>query len=207
MSPRLQLRAQAKSKAGRGLATPAAGTNCGQGANWGVLTSIPAGLQAGQTYTVSIWLRGANGGEGVVIGVNDCAATGFTLTNSWQRYTVTYPNISSAVASCEGGRGFEMLATGATYYAWGRRRSGRRQQGLTLPQVPPPRRYISTSQTIWDGRPWLPTRWAPFRTTPTTPLTGRRSPSRPATPTTTSLPAKNETQRVGSTTSAPGTTK
>lgn len=95
--------------------------SCGSSTSWGVLTDIPSGLQTGQTYTVSIWLRGATGGEYVSIGLNDCAETSVTLTTSWQRYTVTYPNISSGTATCEGGRGFQVLdwTPSATYYAWG----------------------------------------------------------------------------------------
>ncbi len=63
---------------------------CGSGSSWGVLTAIPSGLTAGRTYTASVWLRGAVGGEGVSFGLNDCAYDGVMLTNTWKRYTVTF---------------------------------------------------------------------------------------------------------------------
>ena len=90
---------------------------------WGVLTTIPSGLQVGQTYTVSVWMRGANGGESVGFGMNDCSFGGVTLTSSWQRYTATFTNIPSSIANCsDGSRGFQVAAgssPGATYYIWG----------------------------------------------------------------------------------------
>jgi len=91
--------------------------SCGSGVSWGVVDSIVGGLVAGQSYTTSVWLRGANGGEVVAVGVDDCNVTNFTLTTSWQRYSATVPSY----ASCEPTRGFQMLSNSAnaTYYAWG----------------------------------------------------------------------------------------
>jgi len=90
---------------------------------WGSLVTIAAGLTTGQTYTASVWLRGANGGEAVIFGLNDCESTAVTLTTSWQRYTATFPTISSSVANCsDGARGFQILDNtmpGATFYVWG----------------------------------------------------------------------------------------
>ncbi|HEY1257073.1 MAG TPA: hypothetical protein VGF01_20065, partial [Terracidiphilus sp.] len=99
---------------------------CGSAGAYGALIQIPGGLTAGATYTVSAWLRGAVGGESVLIGLNDCASTPFTLTAQWQRYSVTYSNISTSVVNCEGGgggtRGFQVLSNASpsvTYYVWG----------------------------------------------------------------------------------------
>jgi len=96
--------------------------SCGAAGTWGALISVAGGLTAGQTYTVSVWLEGANGGEVVSIQPNDCLPASVTLTNTWQRYSITFPSISSAAASCSTGvRGFEMKSQtpDATYYAWG----------------------------------------------------------------------------------------
>jgi RHS repeat-associated protein len=95
---------------------------CGSSNPYGALTNAQGGLTAGDTYTVSAWLKGAAGGESVSIGLNDCATTGVTLTTSWQRYEVTYSSISSTVANCaDGSRGFEVIGwtANSTYYIWG----------------------------------------------------------------------------------------
>jgi hypothetical protein len=96
---------------------------CGSATSWGVLTTIPGGLQVGQIYTASVWLRGANGGENIAFGLNDCSSVGVTLTTSWQRYTVSFPSVSPSTTSCSTGpRGFQVLdnaSPGATYYVWG----------------------------------------------------------------------------------------
>ncbi|MGA9670305.1 MAG: hypothetical protein WBQ94_13925, partial [Terracidiphilus sp.] len=97
---------------------------CGSAGPWGALTNVQGGLTAGATYTVSAWLKGAVGGESVLVGLNDCMGAGFTLTTSWQRYTATFSSISSDVATCEGGagiRGFQVIGytANSTYYIWG----------------------------------------------------------------------------------------
>ena len=85
--------------------------------------NVAGGLIAGQTYTVSVWLQGAAGGEAVNFGLNDCASTNITLTKSWERYSISFPSISSATANCStGSRGFQVLDNSqpsATFYAWG----------------------------------------------------------------------------------------
>jgi len=97
--------------------------SCGASTSLGTYATIPGGLTAGQTYTTSVWLRGASGGEAVQFGLNDCAKTGVTLTTSWQRYTYTFSSISSSIASCTSGvEGFEVLDNSmpsVTYYVWG----------------------------------------------------------------------------------------
>ena len=98
---------------------------CGGSGALGAYATLAAGLTAGQTYTVSAWLRGANGGESVYLGLNDCISTLFTLTTAWKRYTATYTSIpsGSSGANCTTGvRGFEVLDNinaSATFYVWG----------------------------------------------------------------------------------------
>jgi hypothetical protein len=98
---------------------PGSGVACGSSTAWGAFSAMSAPV-AGNTYTVSMWLRGASGGETVQFGLNDCAKTTVTLTTSWTRYEATFPALSSATASCDGGRMMEFLGlTASTYYAWG----------------------------------------------------------------------------------------
>jgi RHS repeat-associated protein len=109
------------SKTATSYVTPNTST-CGSAGSWGAFANVAGGLSVGQTYTASIWLKGASGGEGVVLGLNDCANTNVTLTTSWRRYTYTASTIPSSVASCELGtgiRGFQFLSTNSTIYAWG----------------------------------------------------------------------------------------
>ena len=91
---------------------------CGSGPSWGLFTSIVGGLQAGQVYTSSIWLRGAVGGEVVDFGLDDGMMHAVTLTTSWRRYSYTFP---AYVTDGEQTRGFQLLSTdpSITYYAWG----------------------------------------------------------------------------------------
>jgi len=96
--------------------------SCGTSNPWGAFTSVQAGLITGGTYTVSAWLKGAVGGEGVSFGLNDCAGTQFALTTSWQRYTWTATSIPLSVVNCSGGaRGFEIdgYTANSTFYVWG----------------------------------------------------------------------------------------
>ncbi|WP_263357652.1 Ig-like domain repeat protein, partial [Acidicapsa ligni] len=97
---------------------------CGGSGAWGAIDTIPTGLTARQTYTVSVWLRGQHGGEPVSFGLNDCVSGNASLTTSWQRYTFTFPEISSNVATCETNevRGFQVIdnsVPNATFYVWG----------------------------------------------------------------------------------------
>ena len=96
---------------------------CGSAGTWGAIGIIPGGLVAGTTYTASVWLRGLSGGEVVAFGLNDCAWADVTLSNTWQRYTFTYPAISSAIVNCAGGpRGLQVAdnsVPNSTYYVWG----------------------------------------------------------------------------------------
>lgn len=93
---------------------------CGSGGGWGAIGSISGGLVSGNVYTISIWMKGAVGGEQVYIGLADGIGPGnpFVLTTSWQRYTWTSPPYVSAG---QDNRGFEFFSysPSATYYVWG----------------------------------------------------------------------------------------
>jgi hypothetical protein len=78
--------------------------SCGATTSWGVFQSVSGGLVAGQTYTVSIWARGASGGETFRLGLNDTHMVTFTLTTQWKRYTATFTNITAT------DRGLQFLA-------------------------------------------------------------------------------------------------
>jgi peptidoglycan hydrolase-like protein with peptidoglycan-binding domain len=83
----------------------------------GIYQSVAGGLTLGQPYTVSIWLRGASGGETGDIGVNDVnAGRSVTLTTSWQRYTSSVSSLTS-----DPSRGFQLrlMSPSETVYAWG----------------------------------------------------------------------------------------
>ena len=70
------------------------------------------------TYTASIYVRGAVGGETVVIGLADSRAQAYTLTTSWQRITYTGINDTTDYNT---DRSFQVYAQGSnvTYYIWG----------------------------------------------------------------------------------------
>ena len=117
--------------------------SCGSGVSYGELTFIPGGLTSGQSYTVSVWLRGAIGGEQVRIGVDDCNNTIVRLTNTWARYSYSV----SAYSACNPTRGFEFLGTtaGSTYYIWGPQTETDGSEG---PYVPTPG---NSAQTGYGG--------------------------------------------------------
>jgi len=93
--------------------------SCGGLGDWGSLIGIPGGLIPGTVYTVSVWLRGANGGESVIFGINDGYMSNVvTLSTSWQRFSITFP---SYVSNSEDNRGFQLKGTDTSqvFYAWG----------------------------------------------------------------------------------------
>ena len=93
-------------------------SGCAGQSSQGALEEISGGLVGGQSYTASIWARGAAGGEQFIFGVDDCNSTGSAiLTTTWQRYTYTVASYSN----CEPTRGFQFLSwtQNATYYVWG----------------------------------------------------------------------------------------
>ena len=83
--------------------------------SWGVLQTITPAISA-DTYTVSVWLRGAVGGEVMHIGMSDYhALTGINLTTQWVRYSYTGVNTHAG----ERGLQFFCYSANSTYYAWG----------------------------------------------------------------------------------------
>ena len=70
------------------------GSGCGSDNAWGIhWYYIGSGLSpiisSGETYTVSVYLRGKVGGETIDLGFDDGAETQYTLTTEWVRYTHT----------------------------------------------------------------------------------------------------------------------
>lgn len=60
--------------------------------SWGIVWDSgigPSVVSTGQTYTASIYARGANGEELFSLGIDDPNGQTFNLTTSWQRYTYT----------------------------------------------------------------------------------------------------------------------
>ncbi|MGO9211040.1 MAG: N,N-dimethylformamidase beta subunit family domain-containing protein [Terriglobales bacterium] len=96
------------------MANPAS-TSCGSSYSSGVQQTV-AGVTLNGTYTVSVWARGAAGGETFKIGMsasNGCTET--PLTTSWVRYTCTINSLSNTAY------GFEVWTNtpSATIYLWG----------------------------------------------------------------------------------------
>lgn len=104
---------------------------------WGVLQTVSPALVSGGTYTVSVWLKGAVGGETVGIGLNDNTMTSVTLTNEWKRYTATFTGITYT----DRGLQFRGYTAGQTYYAW-----GAQLQNRALPSA-----YIATTASAVSG--------------------------------------------------------
>jgi hypothetical protein len=84
---------------------------------WGMYYDPGAGntVISGTTYTVSIYLKGAVGGEAITVGLNDAHVTGYALTTEWKRYTLT------ATASASNPRGFQFVinSLNCTVYFYG----------------------------------------------------------------------------------------
>ena len=70
------------------------GSGCGSDNAWGIHwyyigSALPPIISSGETYTVSVYLRGKVGGETIDLGFDDGAETQYTLTTEWVRYTHT----------------------------------------------------------------------------------------------------------------------
>ncbi|MDD5627056.1 MAG: LamG domain-containing protein [Patescibacteria group bacterium] len=80
---------------------------------------------ASTQYTVSIWAKGAAGGESFRLGTQDTAGCNISLTTDWKRYTCT---LTSPVSP---NRGFQFFVNGsATYYVWGAQREMTDSSGI-----------------------------------------------------------------------------
>ncbi|HUK84285.1 MAG TPA: hypothetical protein VLU95_00335, partial [Candidatus Acidoferrum sp.] len=83
----------------------------------GCYQSVSPSLSAGQSYTVSVWLKGASGGESLKIGLNDSyESSSITLQTSWVRYSFT---ATPTVGHTDRGMQFRCLTANAVYYVWG----------------------------------------------------------------------------------------
>jgi hypothetical protein len=90
----------------------------------------------GATYTASIWLKGASGGERVFVGFSDGEGGYYTLTNSWARYSYTGIHLNV------NGRGFQWVDTtsGNVIYVWGAQLEKQSSAGL----------YTATTNTFFN---------------------------------------------------------
>jgi hypothetical protein len=106
---------------------------CDGSLSWGVLWNSSTGgiiIDTTNTFTASIYARGAVGGEVINVGFNDSQMTNHTLTTSWQR-------ISRIGIANTTDRGFQVKsdAINQTFYIW----------GAQLEQGAFPTSYIPTS--------------------------------------------------------------
>jgi len=90
------------------------GTVPARGLNW----NQSAIASSTQTHTVSLYARGAIGGEVLNFGITDSRQSSFTLTTAWQR--LTYTGINN-LTDYQAGRILQFASTGisTTYYVWG----------------------------------------------------------------------------------------
>lgn len=108
----------------------------------GYIQNASGGLTAGQAYTVSLWMRGANGNESVQLGVNDThASSTFILTKTWKRYTYTVPTLTDTSRGLQ----IRMQTANATYYLWGAQLEKRSYAGVYA---------ATTSTTIVPSSPY-----------------------------------------------------
>lgn len=95
-------------------------TACGYGTGWGFLWQGVGVLSVGQTYTVSVYARAANGSPMMYLGLNDyhTLAVG-PLTSSWQRFSVT--RTIGSINAIEQDRGIQFYVTdqNCAFYVWG----------------------------------------------------------------------------------------
>jgi hypothetical protein len=89
-------------------------TSCGSSTSWGRLWNSSSLVSTGTNYTLSIYVRGAVGGEVVSFGIADGNAANYTLTTQWQRITFTANALSTS-------RGLQIFSSqpNVTFYFWG----------------------------------------------------------------------------------------
>jgi hypothetical protein len=97
-------------------------TACGAGTGWGLLWTASNIFSVGQTYTVSVYARLADGSNpaSFQLGLNDFHMLGVgSLTTSWQRYTVTRTIGSTSPNELD--RGIQFISTNqnCSFYVWG----------------------------------------------------------------------------------------
>ena len=90
--------------------------SCNSSTSWGRLWNSSSLVSTGTNYTISIYVRGAVGGEVVSFGIADGNAANYTLTTQWQKITYTANALSTS-------RGLQIFSsqTNITFYMWGAR--------------------------------------------------------------------------------------
>ena len=91
-------------------------TTCGSSTAWGRYWNTTGTVASGVNYTVSIYVRGAVGGEVVTFGITDGNTSTYTLTTEWQK--ITY--VANATSNS---RGLQIFSSqpNITFYFWGGR--------------------------------------------------------------------------------------
>lgn len=91
-------------------------TSCGSSTSWGRRWNSSSLVSTGTNYTLSIYVRGAVGGEVVSFGIADGNSANYTLTTQWQRITYTANALSTS-------RGLQIFSSqpNITFYFWGAR--------------------------------------------------------------------------------------
>ncbi|HEX8965598.1 MAG TPA: site-specific integrase [Patescibacteria group bacterium] len=141
------------------------------GSSQGYVQNITSFPNSGP-YTVSIWLKGAVGGESVQLGANDSNSGNiFTLTTTWKRYTYSTNNLTASGSP----RGFQikLWSLNSTYYLWGAQAERRNYPGVYIattssPVVPSPAGYNAglvinaTGSAIFAGKVGIATNSAQY---------------------------------------------
>lgn len=88
--------------------------SCFASTSWGRYWGSSSIVESGVNYTLSIYVRGAVGGEVVTFGITDGNTANYTLTNQWQKITYTANATSNS-------RGLQIFSsqTNITFYMWG----------------------------------------------------------------------------------------
>jgi hypothetical protein len=91
-------------------------TSCNASTAWGRYWNTTSTVSSGVNYTLSIYVRGAVGGETVTFGIADGNTSDYTLTTEWQKITYTANATSNS-------RGLQIYSTqpNITFYFWGAR--------------------------------------------------------------------------------------
>lgn len=110
--------------------------SCGGTDAWGVFYNNGTVLTSGQSYTVSIWMRGVSGGESLTFGLNDTHGATVTLTAGWKQYSATFTNISNTSRGLQ----FHTNTSNAVYYVW-----GAQLEDVTGQSNQNPSEYVSTN--------------------------------------------------------------
>ena len=109
------------------------------------ITNIVA-ISSGTDATASIYLKGENGGEEIVLrGVADGSYIKLTLTTEWQRFSTTENSGTNTDAITFGIRqnvsGLGIINSSATVYAW----------GAQVEAQPAATSYIKTTGTSYNS--------------------------------------------------------